>query len=96
MKLNCRPGDLAVYVGRDIREYGRFVRIVARDTEAHERFFGDALWITEPSLTRDDGLGPVISTADRALRPITPPAGSVTREEVDALYAPKAKEPFHA
>lgn len=61
--MNCKKGDLAVYVGRDIKCLGMIVRCVRLFP------FADA-WMTDPALPKDDGSGPALGVWDKNLRPI--------------------------
>ncbi len=68
--MNCKPGDLARYVGTESRSVGRIVLVLESSAaRGHMR-----MWRVEPPLR--DGAGKQCSfVADQALRPIRPGDG---------------------
>lgn len=66
--MRCRPGDLAMYVGRHSALLGRVVEVCA-PREWHE-----PAWFISPPLHFPDGKDPH-SCLDRSLRPIRPNQG---------------------
>jgi hypothetical protein len=90
MSLNCRPGDLAVVVRSMDGNFGKLVHVL----RAYEKERG--WWVCEPLSelrTADAGwTREKVCAADESLRPITPPAGTITQSEVSELYAPRAPE----
>jgi hypothetical protein len=70
--VNCKPGDLARYVGVDPACYGWVVLVVV---ESHV-LDNMVMWETSPPLPMNDGSGEFANgTADCALRPIRPDEG---------------------
>jgi hypothetical protein len=98
--MNCKPGDLAVILKAEQSEnVGRIVRCV-RLIGPGELVDGRDWLVTVPGphwvIEATPGLlwnrhGRVARRAfwDAGLRPITPPAGTVTASEVRTLYTPK-------
>lgn len=68
-EMNCKPGDLAVYVGADLGLRGRFVTVVEEDAFVTS-VFGRKFWIVDPPLPRDDRRGDALAVDDLVLRPI--------------------------
>lgn len=111
MKLNCRPGDLAIVLGnsRVVKEpTAMMVVTVVRLAPLGDFALPDGhdavcsvpgSWVIEfprplhvrcasgKWAPRAHGV-----CVDSRLRPITPPPGTVTDEEVTQLYAPQVKE----
>lgn len=67
--MNCKPGDLARYVGRDPKCYGYVVTCIALDPRGH-RALGELCWVVDPPLPAEDGMVRCLGVADSALRPI--------------------------
>ena len=62
--MRCKVGDLAVYVGMDVRDLGQIVRVI--------EFFHAANgpgWVIEPPLQRFDKSAGIVAL-DTSLRPI--------------------------
>jgi hypothetical protein len=98
--MNCKPGDLAVIVKakQDMRNIGKIVTVLRLAID------GEYLGPWRTRMTREDGISWVIegvgqifwagdpvkqrAIPDEWLRPITPPPGTVTTEEVKTLFSP--------
>jgi hypothetical protein len=92
--MNCKPGDLAVFVRSEAGNEGLVVRCIRLATEAEmrqaRRHTDLPVWhINRPVV---DAYGDALSFAqDRNLRPIRP--DGITTEEVKELFSPSpAKE----
>jgi hypothetical protein len=83
--MNCKPGDLAFYVGRADNLRGFIFRCVERAP-----FGGEAAWVTEPPPPPGPGYVACGLVLDESLRAIRP--GDISDEEVRDLYAPKQTE----
>jgi hypothetical protein len=93
--MNCKPGQMAVVIkGTDRHEkswIGRVVRVIRVRGLGVD---GSSLyWEYEGQRLVHPLYGECLAVADIALRPITPPPGSVSDEEVRELYQPKTTEP---
>lgn len=85
--MNCKPGDVARYVGSDERCYGHIVLCVEIDPLC-ELVTGEPGWVVSPPMPRDDGIGDVRSVRDRVLRPINKPGEDAQDETLDWLPVP--------
>lgn len=66
----CRPGDLAVYVGRDVDFLGRTMTVVREDPEAF-RHTGCVAWVVDPPMPSKRWPGMFADGVfDSALRPL--------------------------
>jgi hypothetical protein len=97
---NVKAGDLAVIIRSAMNNNGRLVEVIGppsgctvgcdaypRDVLTwHCRSIGGPLLGTGGFAARD------FVHADSYLRPITPPAGTITQDDVADLYAPSTKE----
>lgn len=87
--MNCKPYDLAVFVIAGPL-LGRIVKLTTLDPFMGS---GGPYWFYEGKRLHMLNGDEYVSFKDRALRPITPPPGSVTDSEVLALYAPRTVTP---
>ena len=90
--MNCKQGDLAYVVRSYAGNEGRIVRCV-RLLPCKRWRLPNGVIFTEPSWVIDCALagwtgGLENSIPDHQLRPITPPPGTVTDEEVRKLFSP--------
>ena len=76
--MNCKPGDLAVYVGRQSACLGQMVTVVSSVTP-------DGWWV-EPGLIGAEKHPNMVY--DRALRPIRDPGPEAVDEMVQKLGSP--------
>jgi hypothetical protein len=67
--MNCREGDLAVYVGEDMSCQGRIVQCIAIDPLGTQ-ILGTPVWTVEPPLPMTGCDEPSLGVTDIALRPI--------------------------
>ncbi len=73
--MNCKPGDVARYVGTQRRFHGYIVVVLHEADPEVERLFGPGpWWVTSPMFTLPDGR-PASGVHDRALRPLRPGDG---------------------
>lgn len=95
--MNCKPGDLAIVVRSIAGNDGKIVRCLRLATRAElvaARFLPyGPVWFVDKKLRAawikkrtDAGAEPYARDCD--LRPITPPADSITAAEVQSLYQP--------
>lgn len=77
--MNCKPGDLAVYVGADERCYGHIVRCI-RLSKLARLICELPCWVVEPALPCDDGDGDALGVADSLLRPLRHPGNDAVDE----------------
>jgi hypothetical protein len=97
---NVKAGDLAIYVcsGHGVPENDGRLFSVLRYLFEESAEAGEPWWEAEAIGGAFDSWGywnapgSVGAVADRYLRPITPPPGSVTSDEVRELYQPKTTE----
>ena len=82
--MNCKPGDLARYVGSVSKNYGRFVLVVSRNDFCD----GTPGWETAPPLYMPDGRRFADCVADVLLRPIRDPGNDATDETLQWLPVP--------
>lgn len=71
--MNCKPGQLAMYVGEDVALQGHIVVCL------HLFRPGMPAWVTEPALPLDDG-EPALGVWDRCLHPIRDPGDDAADE----------------
>ena len=70
MKLNCKPGQMAMVVRGDPREnLGRVVRVLELSRHPVDMVLGLALWTYEGELTVGNGIR-AEAVADNCLRPL--------------------------
>jgi hypothetical protein len=88
-KLNCKPGDLARYVGKVPANIGRFVRTVEFVKEPSQKWPGVIVpsWSVNPPLYMPDGSRARL-VADRLLRPIRDPGEDARDETLSWLPVP--------
>lgn len=84
--MNCKLGDLVVYVGHQPQFLGH-IKTVVRFAGYHP-WNGRPGWYVEPPFI--GGYGDPHIAYDECLRPIRP--GGITDEEVRELYSPKQTE----
>lgn len=82
MKLNCKPGDLAIVVrGRPTHNLGSVVRVIRLAQDAWE------IWEYEGRLTNTRG-GRITGIGDECLRPIRDPGDDAVDETLAWAGAP--------
>lgn len=91
MKLNCKQGDIARYVGVDQKCYGFVVLCVELDPHC-ELATGQPGWVTSPPMPRLDGLGDARAVWDSVLRPIGNPGDDARDESLSWLPLPSREE----
>lgn len=93
--MNCRKGDIAIIVGGELGNEGGMVRVVGTDSRCWgEEWLCEALSELRTSTGVVSRPGEYGYCEDRFLRPITPPPGTISDEEVRELYSP-TQEPAH-
>lgn len=78
--MNCKPGQMARYIGNNPRCTGWIVQCV----ELHAigtRVCGEPMWVTAPCLPATSGDKDAIATSDRLLKPLDNPGD----DEVDEI-----------
>lgn len=75
--MNCKPGDLAFYIGNDLSQRGRIVRCI--EIHPFSNLIRVTCWVTEPSLPLEDGTMS-LGVHDSALRPIRDPGDDAVDE----------------
>jgi hypothetical protein len=83
--MNCKPGDLAFYVGEDVSQHGRVVRCI--EIHPFSEVMGDPCWVTDPSLPVEGGFLS-LAVIDCALRPIRDPGDDAQDETLQWLPVP--------
>jgi hypothetical protein len=87
--MNCKPGDLAVYVGADKAHYGWIVRVVRQHIDDNPF---PSWWVDPPMPETEEWAEGLVY--DHALRPIRDPGEDARDETLDWLPVPtQHKEP---
>lgn len=89
--MNCKPGDLARYVGEDLSKHGWIVRCLEIDPLG-ELLTGDVCWVVDPPMPRTDGEGMARAVRDRVLRPIRDPGDDAQDETLSWKPVPHGEE----
>jgi hypothetical protein len=94
--MNCKPGDMAIVIRSLAGNGGKIVRCIrlAGPDEVHRvhgRWPTEDWWVIDRSIPWSRGQIAAMNR-DSNLRPITPPAGTISSSEVSELYAPRAPE----
>jgi hypothetical protein len=97
--MNCKQGDLAYIVDSgSVRNIGRLVSVCYRADSGDELPAWACIALSRLVRFEDDGsctrirAGDEIEVFDADLRPILPPPGTVTDEEVRDLYSPESEK----
>lgn len=87
--MNCKPGDLAVFVGGREANIGAFVNVISFEHEESAKK-GFAVWYIETEVSLINDVGHVATfgcAADADLRPIRPPEEPVKETTEQVEYA---------
>lgn len=92
--MNCKPGDLAMFVRSGAGNEGkvrRVLRLATSEELAEARFVQEPTWILDAPVPANYG-PPVVLGKDRYLRPIRDPGNDAKDETLSWLPVPSTEK----